>query len=162
MTTGHGMVKRTLIAATAVTLFSAAAAQAEYRVAAFKTAPGYDALMEGDYLAATEGAGVRFQSSGFGTDANRCVSLLMVESLPEALKSCNRALRQLPDLSPLSYESRRANESVVLSNRGVVLAMQGDLTAAEEDFARALKLDDDNVNAQTNLDHVRSLKVSMR
>jgi len=162
MTTGQGMVKRTLVAAAVVTLFSAAGAQAEYRVTAFKAAPGYEALMEGDYQAASEGAGMRFQSTGFGTDANRCVSLLMVESLPEALKSCNKALRQLPDLSPLSYDARRANESVVLSNRGVVLAMQGDLAAAEEDFARALKLDDENANAQTNLDHVRALKVSMR
>ncbi|MGE0621992.1 MAG: tetratricopeptide repeat protein [Pseudomonadales bacterium] len=156
------MVKRTLFAAAAVVLCSAAGAQAEYRVSAFKSAPGYEALMEGDYQSASEEAGLRFQSTGFATDANRCVGLLMVESLPEALKSCNRALRQLPDLSPLTFEARRANESVVLSNRGVVLAMQGNLTAAEEDFARALKLDDDNANAQTNLNHLRALKVSAR
>lgn len=161
MVTGHGTMKRTLAVA-AVALLSAAGAHAEYRVSAFRSAPGYEALMSGDYQAASDDVGERFQSTGFARDANRCVSLLMVESLPDALKSCNRALRQLPERSPISFEARRANESVVLSNRGVVLAMQGDLTAAEEDFTRALKLDDENANAQTNLDHLRAMKVSLR
>lgn len=162
MVTGHGMVKRTLLTAVAGALFAAAGAQAEYRVSAFRTAPGFDALMEGDYQAASQDVALGARSTGFAVDANRCVTELMVESLPEALKSCNRALRQLPDRSPLSIESRRENESVVLSNRGVVLALQGNLVEAEEDFTRALKLDDQNSNAQANLKHLRSLGMSMR
>ena len=162
MTTGNRFAKRTLYCAVAAALLSSAGAQAEYRVSAFRSAPGYEALMDGDYQAASQDMSVRFQSSGFSVDANLCVSQLMVESLSEALKSCNRALRQLPDRSPLNIEARRANESVVLSNRGVVLAMQGNLVAAEEDFTRALKLDDDNANAESNLAHLRSLRLSMR
>jgi len=163
MTTGHRVAKRTLITTAAMALLSASAAQAEYRVSAFKNAPAFEALMEGDYQAASlDASSLRYQSTGFAVDANRCVSLLMVESLSDALKSCNRALRQLPDQSSLSLEARRANESAVLSNRGVVLAMQGDLVAAEEDFARALILDDSNANAATNLNQVRSLKLSVR
>lgn len=155
-------MKRIFITAASVAMLSAAGAQAEYRVSAFKTAPGFDALMEGDYQAASVDVAMAPRSTGFAVDANRCVTELMVESLPEALKSCNRALRQLPERSPLYIASRRENESVVLSNRGVVLALQGDLIAAEEDFARALKLDDGNSNAHANLVHLRSLRMSMR
>jgi len=162
MATRNHIAKRVLFATAAAALLSASGAQAEYRVTAFKNAPGYEALMDGDYQAASLDVSGRFQSSAFATAANRCVSQLMVDSLSEALDSCNKALRQLPDQSPLHTEARRSNESVVLSNRGVVLAMQGNLVEAEEDFTRALKLDDENGNAEANLNHLRSLRMSMR
>ena len=152
----------TFLTAAAVALLSATGAQAEYRVAAFLNAPGFDAIMEGDYDSAARNGAMRAPVTAFGVNTNLCVSQLMSESLTEALESCNKALRQLPERSPLSMEARRANESVVLSNRGVVLAMQGNLLAAEEDFVRALKLDDENANAEANLSQIRSLKMSLR
>ena len=138
MATRLRLRKGTFFATALATVLCAGAAHAEYRVTAFKHAPGFEALMDGDYAAANQEAAVRLQSTGFAVDANRCVSQLMVESLDQALKSCNRALRQVPDRSPLSLEASRANESVVLSNRGVVLAMQGNLVAAEEDPVHAV------------------------
>jgi tetratricopeptide (TPR) repeat protein len=156
-----------LVLCALVTLaMSAGAARAEYRVAAFKNAPGYQQIIKEDYTGATGATMVHDYAGDYGAYANRCVSQLLSDELNSALSSCNRALRAAPSNGWQPFVSRlagqRSNRAALYSNRGVVLALQGRLLEARDDFEKALSLDADNTNALSNLKNLAASDVSMR
>jgi tetratricopeptide (TPR) repeat protein len=148
--------------------FAAGGTQAEYHVIAFRDAPGFTALMEED--AATATALIPEHSSlvpKFALSSNRCVAEILADELDAALMSCNKAMRDVSRAAANagsvagSMAQRRANLSSVLSNRGVVYALQGKPAEAARDFEQAVRLDDANAIAQRNLDQAQSLQVEL-
>ncbi len=155
---------RTLVAS--LLLGAAAFGHAQYRVAAYEDTPGFDAIVERDSAAAKRA--IPYTSTvvpTYALDANRCVSQVLDQSLDDALLSCNRALGRASASGThgaFSVRDRKATRSMLLSNRGVVLALRGELVAAEEDFRRAVKLDRDNDNAVRNLAYVEGVQLGQR
>ncbi len=149
---------------TGVLLFSTSAT-ADYKVSAYKDAPGYRQIMAADYAAASQ-ATVRTGSvtSKFAVTSNRCVAEVQLGDLDAALSSCNGALGEYKAYRTFSYlpGNRREEKASLLSNRGVVLALQGQMTAAEADFIQALKFNPEHANAAENLEYVRSKQVGIR
>jgi|GEM_PF-6452411 len=140
------------------------AAAADYRVSAYKATPGFVQIMNEQYSKAVEIASTRTQvAPQYALAANRCVSELMSSDLDAALESCNEAISHLSAYSSPIFNrtDRDASASELLSNRGVVLAILGDLGAAESDFTAAVKLDAANVNAEQNLTYLRSKQVAV-
>jgi Flp pilus assembly protein TadD len=154
-----------LVTAGALSL-TAGSASAEYRVAAFADAPGYREIQQADYKGAAAVALMYESGADYAVHANRCVGLLKSNDLNAALTSCNRALRGVSANSWQPLLSRlddvRSKRAVLYSNRGVVLAMQGRVTDARDDFERALALDEENANARSNLSVLNAREVSMR
>jgi len=97
-------------------------------------------------------------NSRFAMTSNRCVAEVQLGDLDAALSSCNNALGQHRSYQTFFYlpDNRREEKASLLSNRGVVLALQGHMTEAEADFVRALKLDPKHANAAENLEYVRA------
>jgi tetratricopeptide (TPR) repeat protein len=149
------------VAAIVVGLSLSTTALAEYRLTAFGGAPGFKQIMAEDYASASERLKWRsYDSHRYARYANLCVSQAMSSELEAALADCDRAVSVAPadlsaGLSP-TYYRRSSVLTHLYSNRGVVRALNGDRFGAREDFERALELDDTNVNAQTNLNHVSS------
>jgi tetratricopeptide (TPR) repeat protein len=134
-------------------------ASADYRVSAYKGTPGYNQIMTEQYTQAAAVAASRTAyAPQYALAANLCVSELKRDALTAALKSCTRALNSVSSYRSATFtpQDRRKGTSEMLSNRGVVLALQGSVEAAENDFTRALDLDPDNANAIQNLKYLRS------
>ncbi len=135
-----------------------------FHVSAYADAAGFAKIEAKDYQAAafqSESAGRL--SGDYAASANACVSQLLLDELDQALTSCQKALRRLPrSNSYADFSARRQQhemESLLLSNRGVVLARQGKTVRAERDFTRALVLDAMNSNAQQNLQYLRATQL---
>lgn len=155
-----------LLVATLVLSMLPIVASADYRVSAFQGAPGFTQIMEAQYEEAIEVLSSTAQRAErapkYVLVANLCVSEMMIQTPEAALESCNAALDSLSAYSSaiFSRQDRKQSASVLLSNRGVVLALKGDLGGAESDFARAVDYDSRNVNAKKNLAHLRSKQLA--
>jgi len=138
-------------------------ANADYRLSAYKATPGFSQIMSEDYSKAATIASTRAPlGPKYAVVTNLCVSEVMVDALDSALQTCNKAIDLVSTYSSVTFSKRDRKESMseMLSNRGVILALQGNLTEAEGDFTRAVELDSDNANATANLAYLRSKQVA--
>jgi tetratricopeptide (TPR) repeat protein len=140
-------------------------ATADYKVTAYQATPGYKALMAADYETAARAAPVPGSSvNRFAITSNRCVAEVQLGNLDAALRTCNSALGEYSAYQSFSYlpGNRRQEKASLLSNRGVVLALQGQIAEAEDDFVQALKYAPEHANAQANLELLRARMVGQR
>ena len=143
----------------------AAHATADYKVTAYKATPGYKALMASDYAAAAKASPIPGTSvNKFAITSNRCVAEVQLGDLDAALSNCNSALGEFSAYQSFSFlpGNRRQEKASLLSNRGVVLALQGQIAEAEDDFVQALKYQPEHANAQANLELLRTRMVGQR
>ncbi len=138
---------------------------ADYKVTAYEATPGYKALMAADYSAAAKASPTPGTSvNRFAVTSNRCVAEVQLGDLEAALSTCNSALGEFSAYRSFSYlpGSRREEKASLLSNRGVVLALKGQIAEAEEDFVQALKYQPEHANALANLELLRARMIGQR
>jgi len=150
-----------LVMLTGAMLFSVSAT-ADYKISAYENTPGFKQIMAADYAAATQATiRVGLATSRFAVTSNRCVAHMQLGNLDAALSSCNSALGEYNAYQTFSYlpGNQRRDKASLLSNRGVVLALKGQMAEAEADFIQALGLNPEHENAAENLEYVRSKMV---
>jgi len=89
--------------------------------------------------------------AGFGTKNNLCVAFVKTQSLDKATTACEAAVAEASKQERMALlakkrhqsdaaGSHRADLAIALSNRGVLLVLQGEEDKAQEDFKSAANL----------------------
>ncbi|MEL7449735.1 MAG: hypothetical protein AAFN78_11030 [Pseudomonadota bacterium] len=144
---------------TIATVASAAEHDAsKYRMAVFVDSAYGDALVAGDFEQAIE----RLDADGgrFGAVNNLCVAYVMASDADNARAACDHAVKKsekrLRHADSWIRQAYKRDAAIALTNRGVVLAVSGDLAGAQADFQRALDLRARLEEPEVNLVRVRS------
>lgn len=110
-------------------------------------------IIEGDYATVIERLAGR--SRRFEATTNLCVAYTLSGQLEQAGRACAEALaiseRNAKDAHGMYSGADRRDLAVALSNRGVVLAISGDVIGAVENFSRAVEMQEGLEPATNNL-----------
>lgn len=124
-----------------------------YKMAAVSDRARGNVVLAGDYAKAIEVLGSK-SGKHFASSTNLCVAYTMTGDLEKAGTECDVALT-------LSEDSAvRRDTAVALSNRGVVKAVSGDVSGAQQDFTRALEINRKLLEASENLQTLRETSAS--
>lgn len=118
-------------------------------------------VVKGDYeKAVARITGRRVALNPFAGFTNLCVAYAKIGKIDEADDACDTALAIVRDpnwehrsgvMTGYGERTRRKYLALALSNRGVLHAIRGDESAAEQSFDEAIKLDQRNTAPRVNL-----------
>ncbi len=118
-------------------------------------------VVKGDYeKAVARITGRRVTLNPFAEFTNLCVAYAKIGKIDEADDACDTALAIVRDpdwerrsgvMTGYGEQMRRKYLALALSNRGVLHAIRGDESAAEQSFDEAIKLDQRNTAPRVNL-----------
>ena len=118
-------------------------------------------VVQGDYeKAVARITGRRVALNPFAGFTNLCVAYAKIGKIDEADDACDTALAIVRDpnwehrsgvMTGYGERTRRKYLALALSNRGVLHAIRGDESAAEQSFDEAIKLDQRNTAPRVNL-----------
>jgi len=117
---------------------------------AFEDQESGELITSGQYSEAVEKiSGTRFKRRSFAAHNNLCVAYVKLNRIDDARQSCDAAIAARDPASGASRwraisgsGSRRFDEAMALSNRGVLRALSGDTDGAQTDFERSAQLTD--------------------
>jgi tetratricopeptide (TPR) repeat protein len=126
---------------------------AGYQMAAVSNRARGSSVLGGDYDQAIDDLGGQSRRH-FASSTNLCVAYTMTGDLEKADVECGAALK----LSEKA--SVRRDIAVALSNLGVIKAVRGDISGAQQDFNEALKIHGELRQASDNLQHLSEASAS--
>lgn len=140
---------------------SAALADSAYRMFAYVDSPSGSRIVAGDYAEAiafaTKRLGVGSVENRFVENTNLCVAYTVLGKFVEAREPCETALELAKLLDgEFSYGAWRSTHQTAkaLTNRGVLKALTGDVSAAASDFREARSTNGPIKAADINLTRV--------
>ncbi len=145
--------------------FAGGTSAAEHDASAYRMAVLVDGaygedLVAGDYEQAIEELDA--DSGRFAAVNNLCVAYIMASDAGNARVACERAVakseKRLRHSDSWLRQAYKRDAAIALSNRGVVLALSGDLAGAQEDFERALKFRSRLEEPEANLTRLRLVR----
>ena len=153
----------------AMTLFAGLSSAAEqdaskYRMAVFLDSAYGEALVAGEFEQAIE----QLDADGgkYGAVNNLCVAYIMASDADNARVACEHAVekteKRLRHADSWLRQAYKRDAAIALTNRGVVLAVSGDLAGAQEDFERALRFRSRLEEPEANLIRVRSALAAVK
>ena len=129
-----------------------------YRMAVFVDSAYGDELVAGEFQLAIEQLGA--DGGRFAAVNNLCVAYIMASDADRARTACEYAVKKsakrLRHADSWTRHAYKRDAAIALTNRGVVLAVSGDLAGAEKDFERALGLRSRLEEPEVNLARLRS------
>lgn len=132
-----------------------------YTMTVIRDAAQGASVVKGDYeKAVARITGRRVALNPFAGFTNLCVAYAKIGKIDEADDACDTALAIVRDpnwehrsgvMTGYGERTRRKYLALALSNRGVLHAIRGDESAAEQSFDEAIKLDQRNTAPRVNL-----------
>lgn len=132
-----------------------------YTMTVIRDAAQGSSVVKGDYeKAVARITGRRVALNPFAGFTNLCVAYAKIGKIDEADDACDTALAIVRDpnwehrsgvMTGYGERTRRKYLALALSNRGVLHAIRGDESAAEQSFGEAIKLDQRNTAPRVNL-----------